>query len=381
MTLIRKTLSRRSLLSVWSAAATSCLLSKNANDASLWRASYENSPNTSSLKEAAASRGLLYGSCGGFRRLSTEATYRAAFAKQCGVLVPESELQWDNLCPAPGIYNFAPADWLLGFAQQKKIKFRGHPLEWTKAFPRWFDSTATPQNATSTFQSLISTVVSHYSGQTHSWDVINEALAPEDKRADGLGNTVLLRLLGPEYIQTAFHTAAAADPSAMLVWNENLIEQESPFAEARRSFFLKNLRDLVKRNVPIHAIGIQSHLPGDAPNIAGPRFQDFLREVSDLGLRILVTEMDVRDDNLPADVATRDQMVADKYYQYLSVVLKQESVVAVITWGLSDHWTSVATYHPRKDHVPVRPLPLDYDMNPSPAFYAIARAFQEAPRR
>lgn len=167
----------------------------------------------------------------------------------------------------------------------------------------------------------------------------------------------------------------------MLVWNENLLEEEASYAETKRTFFLQHLQDLRRRNVPIHAIGIQSHLYGDHANIAGPQFQRFLGKVSDLGLKILITEMDVRDYNLPAEVSIRDRMIADKYYQYLSVVLKQNAVIAVLTWGFSDKYTWVSQYNPRTDRVPVRPLPLDSDMNPTPAWFAIARAFDEAASR
>jgi endo-1,4-beta-xylanase len=190
-----------------------------------------------------------------------------------------------------------------------------------------------------------------------------------------------LRLLGPDHIETAFHGAAEADPHAMLVWNENWLEEETSYGEAKRTFLLQYLQDLIRRKVPIHAVGIQSHIVGHHANIAGPQFQRFLGKVSDLGLKILITEMDVRDYNLPAEVSIRDRMIADKYYQYLSVVLKQNAVIAVLTWGLSDKYTWISQYNPRADRVPVRPLPLDSDMNPTPAWFAIARAFDEAASR
>ncbi len=337
-------------------------------------------PASDSLREIAASRGLLYGAAATKTHLSSDSEFVSAFAKQCGILVPEVELKWDKLRPVPDKFEFGPADWLYEFAQQHEMKFRGHTLVWYKALPKWFASYVNNSNAKQLLLTHINTVVGRYANKVHSWDVINEAVSPEDKRNDGLRNTPWMQLLGPEYIDTAFHAAAEADPRALLTWNENLLEEESVSAETRRGFFLQNLKELVRRKVPIHAIGIQSHLPGDKP-VGGSRFQDFLRSVSDLGLKIMITEMDVRDESYPADVSTRDRLVAERYHQYLSAVLQQHASVAVLTWGLSDRYTSVATYHPRKDGTAVRPLPLDASMNPTPATSAIARAFGEAAPR
>ena len=93
----------------------------------------------------------------------------------------------------------------------------------------------------------------------HSWDVVNEGIQVEDGRADGLKVTPWLIYIGPEYIDLAFHAAHQADPKAMLVYNENWLEAENPAAEQKRQAVLSLLTRLVKRGVPIHGLGIQSH--------------------------------------------------------------------------------------------------------------------------
>ena len=79
--------------------------------------------------------------------------------------------------------------------------------------------------------------------------------------------------------------------------------------------------------------------------MAGPGFKRFLHAVEDLGLTILVTELDVRDQLLPGDIAVRDALVAKQYYDYLSFILQFKSVKTVLTWGLSDRstWISQST--------------------------------------
>jgi endo-1,4-beta-xylanase len=333
------------------------------------------------LKDHAAIKGLLYGSSVQQKQLANDPAYEAAFETQCNIMVPELELKWERLRPGPDTYDFSGADWLLVYGQQHNIKLRGHTLVWYAALPGWFSSYVTPQNARQVMLSHINTVVKRYAGKLHSWDVVNEILQPSDNRSDGLRNSPWLQFIGPDYIEMAFRAAAAADPHALLTWNENWLEEDSPLGDAKRTFCLQHLTRLRSRGVPVQAIGLQSHLMGDHTNIAGPHFKEFLHQVSDMGVKILVTEMDVRDQKLPNDVGLRDQAVADVYYRYLSTVLAHKSVVAVLTWGITDKYTWTAQSNPRQDQASVRPLPFDSKMAPKPAWIAIARAIDNAPPR
>jgi endo-1,4-beta-xylanase len=333
------------------------------------------------LRDRAASRGLLYGAATQRSILKGDLTFAAAFAQQCGVLVPENELQWSVIRPTPDTFDFSRPDWLYNFTQQHQMKFRGTSIAWNQALPAWFNSYVNSTNAKQLLLTHIATVVGHYSGKMHSWDVVNEVIQPNDKRADGLCLKPWLELIGPDYIDMAFHASAEADPHAILVWNENHLEFNDAWSQAKRDFLVGLLKDKLKRGVPIHAVGLQSHLSGTTTDFNGAAFTLFLRTIADLGVKIMITEMDVTDADLPADVSLRDQGVAKVYYGYLSTVLNEKAVVAVLTWGLSDHFTFISHYKPRKDGAPVRPLPLDYGMNPTPAWDAIARAFDEMPAR
>jgi len=334
-----------------------------------------------SLKDRAAQKGLLCGSAVTQTHLTHDPAFQAVIATQCSIITPEVELKWGRLRPTPDTYDFASADWLSNYAQHHHIKFRGHALVWHEELPSWFASYVNPQNAKSLLLDHIATVVGRYAGKIHSWDVVNEVIWPPDKRSDGLRDSPWLRNLGPAHIELAFHAAAQADPHALLTWNENWLEEDSDMGDAKRASLLQHLKDLLPRGVPIQAIGLESHLIGDHKTIAGPRFQQFLSQISDMGLKILVTEMDVRDFNLPNDIAVRDQAVADLYYRYLSTVLEHKAAIAMLTWGLSNKYSWTAQFNPRADHAPVRPLPYDADMNPTPAWSAIARALDNAPPR
>lgn len=333
----------------------------------------------SSLWERAANKGIIYGAAGRYNDLRKDPEYAAAFSRECKMLVPEIELKWSNLCDKTGAYDFSKVDWLLNFAKSNGMLFRGHTLVWHYKLPVWFQGTVTRQNAEQTMVRHISKVASRYAGHMHSWDVVNEAIAPGDGRQDGLRRSPWLELLGPDYIDLAFRVAATVDPNALLVYNDYEIEFDTRKCELKREATLKLLSRLKSAGVPVHALGIQAHVWGQPIN--QKKLQEFLRSVQRLGLKILITELDGIDKGMTADISARDLKVAGLYEEYLSVVLENPAVISVVTWGLSDRHTYLTQWHPRKDGLPVRPLPLDANLKRKPAWEAIANAFDNAPVR
>src|SRR4029077_14516764 len=92
----------------------------------------------------------------------------------------------------------------------------------------------------------------------------------------------------------AFHAAREADNKALLALNEPAVEYDYPGSRQRRRLLLDVIDGFKRRNTPIDAIGIQSHLAtGGSAHLDDRSLADFLKEVSDRGLRILVTELDV----------------------------------------------------------------------------------------
>jgi len=118
----------------------------------------------------------------------------------------------------------------------------------------------------------------------HSWDVVNEAVEPADARPDGLRKSPWLDLIGPEYIELAFQTAAKADPQAKLTYNDYGIELDTQEHIVKRGQVLLLLRRLKARGVPLHAVGVQSHLQADGPQ-PGAGLLAFIREAASWGWR------------------------------------------------------------------------------------------------
>lgn len=333
------------------------------------------------LVSRASRANLVYGAATGVGFLKDDPEFKRAFCAECGLLVTESELQWKKIASTPDTLQLLNPDWLLNFAASNNLYFRGHSLLWHHAVPIWFTATVTARNVHDVLVSHIQRVVGHFAGRASSWDVVNEVVSPFQQRPDGLDvRAPWLELMGPEYIDLAFRTASEADPHALMVLNQNNLEYDTPVFDRIRGNVLRLLDRLKGKNVPVQALGIQGHLAINKHPFNAAKFSRFMNEVSSMGLRILITEMDVAEDSDGSNSeAERDQKVADAYSQFLAPVLDNKSVIAVLTWGLCDRYTWLSSYARRSDGQPVRPLPLDHSMNRKPAWHSIANAFDNAP--
>jgi len=336
----------------------------------------------STLRARAAAKGLTYGSAGAHGPLQADQAYGAVLARECGILTPEAELKLATLRPTFAGFNFAPGDWMQQWAASNNLQFRGHTLVFWQSKPGWFDHEVTPDKARGFFENHIQTVCAHYAGKVTSWDVVNEPIFPGDGLPGGLRNSMWMKLLGPGHIADAFHLARAADPNALLVINDWGFEYANDYGDQRRADMLALLRQLLADHVPVQALGLQTHLySGMTPKYNPDVYRRFLGDVADLGLKIMITEMDVQDLAMPGDLAARDAQVAAAYTQVLSVALANPAVIAVETWGLSNKYSYLQQHAPRADGLEERPLPLDDNFQPTLAYEAIGRAFDAAPPR
>lgn len=334
-----------------------------------------------SLKAHARAHGLLTGAAVDVRLLRSDQIYARILAEQYSILVAEGAMKWKALRPAPDKYSFEDGNTLVAFAEEHKIKVRGHNLVWHEAIPDWFAKTVTKENARQFLVDHITTVCNHYKGKIQSWDVVNEAVQPKDGRPDGLRKSPWMELLGPDYLDIAFRAARQADPHALLTYNEYGVEYENDEDAERRAVTLQLLRRLKAANVPLDAVGIQSHIKAGSQYVFGKGLRDFMASVREMGLTISVTELDVNEDDLPYnDVAQRDHTIAEVYSSYLDTVLAEPAVTAVLTWGVSDNhtWLNNGPTHKRKQpNRPQRSLPFNDAYQPTEAFFAIRDSFDK----
>jgi len=342
------------------------------------------------LGAVAVSKNILFGACSrgllpedGPPRIEHDASFSALFKHECRMLTTDFEVKMPNTRPRPDTWNFKPADLLMDYATANNMAFRGHCLLWSSVLPKWFEQVVDASNAESFIIDHIHKVAGRYAGRVISWDVVNEAITDGDEAAeDGLRKGPLLNLMGPRYLDIAFKATHEADPKALLCLNQDAVEYDVDSQDYRREKTLGQLRRLLDAKVPIHALGIQSHLEPGWLKFTPEVLNQFLNDVAALGLKVFITELDIVDRRLPADIPARDQGAADAMREFLDVVLPHPAVAMVNCWGLSDRYNWIEdSGMRRKDGRRSRAQLFDDDLAPKPTYQALLDGLNAAPAR
>ena len=313
---------------------------------------------------------IPYGACVRPVPLVAERDYRTLIQTNCQQITPEGGLVWGHLRPVRDLYNFDSADDLLAFAEANEMTMRGHTLVWYGSMPDWTKSIHGADEAKREMTTHIEHVVSRYRGKIKTWHVVNEPIDDTKGPLPGLRPSVWLENLGENYIDLAFRTAHAVDPAAELLICEYDIECTVGPQVKRREAFLKLIRDLVGRGVPLHGVGLQGHINGKN-EIDRDGVYDFVTAIHALGLSVHVTELDVIDDDLPGPIAQRDAIVASRARDFLDAIATAAKPAVIATWGITDRYTWLPIWYKRRDGLPNRPLPFDAAYRPKPLWNVI----------
>src|SRR5215469_10121232 len=176
--------------------------------------------------------------------------------KQFNSLTPENAMKMGPIHPEENRYNWKDADAIVDFAQRHGLLVRGHNLCWHEQTPPWIfrDSNGgevTKEVLLRRLKDHITTVVNRYKGRIYAWDVVNEAI--DDDSTKFLRNSLWYQICGEDFIAKAFEYAHAADPNAVLFYNDYNTERPE-----KRERVYKLLKQLVDAKVPINAVGIQA---------------------------------------------------------------------------------------------------------------------------
>jgi endo-1,4-beta-xylanase len=314
--------------------------------------------------------------------------YTAIIKAECGLVVPENELKWQSSRPGPDRFDFKRMDDIVAWTQANGVAIRGHTLLWhrPKWFPQWlndYDFGANPvREAERLLTTHIRTVTDRYRGVIKSYDVVNEAI---DHDTNGLMQTSLSRAMGSAeaVLDLAFHTAREQVPDVQLVYNDYMSWE--PDHAKHCADVLRLLEGFRKRNVPVDALGIQSHIEMfslDPASGLGPyrerEWRAFLDEAVGMGYKLLITEFDVKDKALPAAIPDRDARVADFARRYFDVMLDYAALGDILAWGMVDKFSWLQGFAPRDDGLEVRCCPYDSDYSAKPLRDGLADAFASA---
>lgn len=313
--------------------------------------------------------------------------YARTLRQEFNAVVVEHHLKWAPLCidepgvfasspsssrPSPtkqrlGRYDFHHADAIVDWAIKHNMKVKGHVLVWHVTAPTEILEEMSSEQVREQVKRHIFTTMGHFRGRIKLWDVVNEALAPDGTLAEN----IFYRKLGPTYIEQCFRWAHQADPEAILLYNDNKVEGMNGPNKRKADAYYHLLASLVKNGVPVHGCGIQAHF-----NAAGtgrnqpptPRMvKNQIHRLGNLGLKVNISEMDVRVSQLPANV----RQIAQRqiYHDILAAALTEPAFDGVWLWGFTDRHTWVTHFYYDDE-----PLIFDEEYGRKEAYYGLRDA-------
>jgi endo-1,4-beta-xylanase len=307
-------------------------------------------------------------------------------AREFNAVTAENAMKWGVIRPDGINWQWERPDALVDFASANDMYILGHNLVWHSQIPASVFTDADGNRLTraallSKMAEHIETLVGRYRGRVHAWDVVNEGI----DEGNGWRRSPWFNIIGDDYMEQAFRLAHAADGDATLLYNDyNMHNPE------KRAFLVDVLRDYLDRGVPIHGVGLQSHVGLDYPDL--DEWEQSIATYADMGLEVHITELDV--DVLPspyaqsADVANRFQSseesdpwpnglpaevqerLADRYEQLFRILLGyRDRVERVTMWGLYDgiSWKNNFPINGRTNY----PLLFGRDRERKPAYYRL----------
>jgi endo-1,4-beta-xylanase len=312
-------------------------------------------------------------------------------AEQFSVLTPGNEMKWQVVEPTQGNFNWTGADNLVNFAEEHHQRVRGHTLVWHNQLPNWLtqgvaNGTITNSQLRDLLQQHITTEVRRYRGRIWQWDVLNEMLT-DSNPSQVNPNDFWISHLGTGIIADAFRWAHAADPGALLCYNDYNIAGEDG-SNAKSNAALALVKSLRAQKVSIECVGDQGHLDlqfGFNPVLMTQDLQSF----ASLGLKVAITEADVRtfvettDSNQTPIVSrtdttpnhTADPAAADWFNGMLQSCLLVKACISFTVWGFADAESWVPGTFKGEGDATI----YDVNLNKKPQYTALQQTLALAP--
>lgn len=314
------------------------------------------------------------------------AGYAAILEQHFNLLVPESEMKMANVWKSPALIDFSKLDRIATWARDRGMKMRGHVLVWYRSLPPWLvagyqDGTYSKEQVATMVAWYIDQLMGHfrnsYPGLVIAWDVVNEAVGPNDPRVApsyGLrppgidyqtkGEDFWRLTLGDDYVARVFNWAHDADPDAVLYYNDYHNEYSNPKGEA----IFDLVEGLQAKDVPIDGIGLQCHFEVSYLDMSYPGMDFSLASLGDTidrwtvsGLDVQLTEVDI------GRSSNQEARQAAFFGELLSLGLRRDGVSAFVTWGFTDlvSW--------RADQ---SPLYFDRNLEPKAGYQAMLKVLE-----
>jgi endo-1,4-beta-xylanase len=294
--------------------------------------------------------------------------FAALVAAQVSQLTPEWELKMEYVVQPDGGYRFEAPDRIASFCADRGLRFFGHTLVWYAEKPAFFERLAGDADAfRDAYAAYITAVVGRYKGRIVAWDVVNEQVTDD---GGAWRDSLWSQALGPlEHMRFAFALAHAADPAADLFLNDYNLESNPK----KRATFLALAEALLKAGAPLTGLGTQTHVAAD---LAPGAITAAVKDLSSLGLRVRISEMDVSLSraqglvNARADLQRRQAALYGEAAEALAALPAHQRFDFTF-WGLEDSQSWL-----RRENAADSPLLFDDAGRPKPAAMAWEQALR-----
>ncbi len=286
-----------------------------------------------------------------------------------------------------------------GKEEKDKIYIRGHVLCWHSQTPDFFfkdkegedgkllDKEAMKTRLKTYIEAVIDHVEEKYPGLVYCWDVVNEAIIPEDGEKGGLrvyngGKETFYHQIykdSNEYIISAFKYATEHYKEKYPERSETVKFFYNDYGETNPTKVecICNLADAIqKENVRIDGIGMQSHHSVEAPSAeelynAITAYGKHVKEVQITELDILASKSyDGSDKKKKAEQIKE----AYRYKEMVDAILKAKkdgtNITALVFWGVADDdsWLVTDEFSDGRHNMP---LLFDEELQAKYSYWAI----------
>lgn len=276
-------------------------------------------PDRRSLKEAYRKAFLMGSAVNDAIVSGRDNAARDIVIRQFNTVTPENVMKAETINPRPGVYNFAPADAFVEFAEKHNMFTVGHTLVWHNQTPDWFftDESGKPrtrEQLIARMREYIKAVAGRYAGRVDAWDVVNEVIDDDGsyrptRWVSGVGD-------GDELVKLAFKYAAEYAPGTELYYNDF-----NAWRPAKRDGIVRLVKMLQKEGIRIDGVGIQGHWGLNYPR--NEYIEAAIDAYAELGIKVMITELDIdvlpltREGQIIGTVMSHKQFQLEEFERFL----------------------------------------------------------------
>ena len=276
-------------------------------------------PDVSTLKEAYRDAFLIGSAVNAAIVSGKDTSSQEIVIQQFNTITSENVLKAEPVNPQPGVYNFAPADEFVEFAEKNGMFIVGHTLIWHNQTPKWFflDENGNPKTREALIERMrdhIKAIAGRYAGRIDAWDVVNEVIDDDGSYrpttwVNGIGN-------GDDLVKSPFRFAHEFAPDAELYYNDF-----NAWRPAKRDGIVRLVKMLQGEGIRIDGVGIQGHWGLNYPKTE--YIEAAIDAYASLGVKVMITELDIdvlpltKEGQIIGNVMSHEQFQLEEFKEFL----------------------------------------------------------------